>query len=62
MAGALVLLALGLGLGIGSCASGANEKCPSCVNPGSPMSPFKALGAANRRKVAVFLEASKGRK
>jgi menaquinol-cytochrome c reductase cytochrome b/c subunit len=36
--------------------------CPSCVNPGSPMPPFKALGAANLRKLATFLEASKGPK
>jgi menaquinol-cytochrome c reductase cytochrome b/c subunit len=37
-------------------------KCPSCVNPGSPMPPFAALGEANLRKLAVFLEASKGPK
>lgn len=37
-------------------------RCPSCVNPGSPMPPFTALGAANLRKLAVFLEASKGPK
>ncbi|HSB38270.1 MAG TPA: hypothetical protein VLD13_04205 [Gaiellaceae bacterium] len=35
-------------------------KCPSCVNPGSPMPPFAALGDANLHKLAVFLEASKG--
>jgi Cytochrome c len=35
-------------------------KCPSCVNPGSPMPPFASLGAARLRQVAVFLEASKG--
>jgi mono/diheme cytochrome c family protein len=35
-------------------------RCPSCVNPGSPMPPFRALGASNLRKLAVFLEASKG--
>ena len=37
-------------------------KCPSCVNPGSPMPPFAALGEDNLRKLAVFLEASKGSK
>ncbi len=36
--------------------------CPSCVNPGSPMPPFAALGKANLRKIATFLEASKGPK
>jgi mono/diheme cytochrome c family protein len=36
--------------------------CPSCVNPGSPMPSFKDLGPANLRKVATFLEASKGGK
>jgi menaquinol-cytochrome c reductase cytochrome b/c subunit len=35
-------------------------KCPSCVNPGSPMPPFAALGEANLRLLATFLEASKG--
>ena len=35
-------------------------KCPSCVNPGSPMPPFAALGEDNLRKLATFLEASKG--
>jgi mono/diheme cytochrome c family protein len=37
-------------------------KCPSCVNPGSPMPPFAALGDDNLRKLAIFLEASKGPK
>jgi menaquinol-cytochrome c reductase cytochrome b/c subunit len=37
-------------------------KCPSCVNPGSAMPPFAALGDENLRKLAVFLEASKGPK
>jgi menaquinol-cytochrome c reductase cytochrome b/c subunit len=37
-------------------------KCPSCVNPGSPMPSFASLGEANLRKIAVFLEASKGTK
>jgi menaquinol-cytochrome c reductase cytochrome b/c subunit len=37
-------------------------KCPSCVNPGSPMPPFASLGDDNVRKIAIFLEASKGPK
>jgi menaquinol-cytochrome c reductase cytochrome b/c subunit len=37
-------------------------KCPSCVNPGSPMPPFASLGDDNLRKLAIFLEASKGPK
>ena len=37
-------------------------KCPSCVNPGSPMPPFASLGEDNLRKLAIFLEASKGSK
>jgi menaquinol-cytochrome c reductase cytochrome b/c subunit len=37
-------------------------KCPSCVNPGSPMPVFASLGEANLRKLAAFLEASKGPK
>jgi menaquinol-cytochrome c reductase cytochrome b/c subunit len=37
-------------------------KCPSCVNPGSPMPPFASLGDANLRQLAIFLEASKGGK
>ena len=36
-------------------------KCPSCVNPGSPMPQFESLGEENLRKLAVFLEASKGK-
>ena len=35
-------------------------KCPSCVNAGSPMPSFQALGEDNLRKLATFLEASKG--
>ena len=35
-------------------------KCPSCVNPGSPMPAFAALGETNLRRLATFLEASKG--
>jgi quinol---cytochrome c reductase cytochrome c subunit, bacillus type len=35
-------------------------KCPSCVNPGSPMPKFASLGDARLRQLAIFLEASKG--
>jgi menaquinol-cytochrome c reductase cytochrome b/c subunit len=35
-------------------------KCPSCVNKGSPMPSFADFGEANLRKLAIFLEASKG--
>jgi cytochrome c553 len=35
-------------------------KCPSCVNPGSPMPSFAALGDANLHKLAIFLEDSCG--
>src|SRR5580765_1764697 len=37
-------------------------KCPSCVTPGSPMPSFASLGDDNIRKIAIFLEASKGGK
>ena len=37
-------------------------QCPSCVTPGSPMPAFRGLGNANLRKLAIFLEASKGTK
>jgi menaquinol-cytochrome c reductase cytochrome b/c subunit len=37
-------------------------QCPSCVNAGSPMPPFKSLGTASLHQLAVFLEASKGPK
>jgi mono/diheme cytochrome c family protein len=37
-------------------------KCPSCVNPGSPMPQFSALGDARLKQLAIFLEASKGGK
>jgi menaquinol-cytochrome c reductase cytochrome b/c subunit len=37
-------------------------KCPSCVNPGSPMPKFESLGAASLRQLAIFLEASKGKR
>jgi menaquinol-cytochrome c reductase cytochrome b/c subunit len=33
---------------------------PAGVNPGSPMPSFQGLGPANLRKLATFLEASKG--
>ncbi len=35
-------------------------KCPSCVNPGSPMPHFDSLGEQRLHELAVFLEASKG--
>jgi menaquinol-cytochrome c reductase cytochrome b/c subunit len=35
-------------------------ECPSCETPGSPMPPFRRLGQENLRKLATFLEASKG--
>jgi mono/diheme cytochrome c family protein len=35
-------------------------RCPQCVDSGSNMPPFKALGPANLRKLAFFLEASTG--
>ena len=40
----------------------AHLTCPSCKNPGSPMPSFAGLGPANLRKLATFLEASKGGK
>jgi quinol---cytochrome c reductase cytochrome c subunit, bacillus type len=36
-------------------------KCPSCVNPGSPMPKFDSLGEQRLRQLAIFLEASKGK-
>jgi len=36
-------------------------KCPSCVNPGSPMPKFASLGEKRLRQLAIFLEASKGK-
>ncbi|MDX6485698.1 MAG: menaquinol-cytochrome c reductase cytochrome b/c subunit, partial [Gaiellaceae bacterium] len=36
-------------------------KCPSCVNPGSPMPKFESLGDDRLRQLAIFLEASKGK-
>jgi menaquinol-cytochrome c reductase cytochrome b/c subunit len=38
----------------------AHLKCPPCVNKGSPMPKFADLGQSNLRKLALFLEASKG--
>jgi menaquinol-cytochrome c reductase cytochrome b/c subunit len=35
-------------------------KCPSCVNPGSPMPKFASLGETRLHQLAVFLESSKG--
>jgi cytochrome c553 len=35
-------------------------EAPSRLSPGSPMPPFAELGEANLRKLAIFLEASKG--
>jgi menaquinol-cytochrome c reductase cytochrome b/c subunit len=40
----------------------AHLECPSCVNKGSPMPVFAPLGKENLNKLAVFLEASKGKK
>ena len=35
-------------------------KCPACVNPGSAMPSFAALGDDQLKQIATFLEASKG--
>lgn len=40
----------------------AHLECPACVKDGSPMPAFKAIGAANLHRLAVFLEASRGAK
>jgi mono/diheme cytochrome c family protein len=37
-------------------------QCPSCVNPGSPMPKFASLGTTRLQQLAVFLEASKGKR
>jgi len=37
-------------------------KCPSCVNPGSPMPKFASLGDARLKQLAIFLESSKGKR
>jgi quinol---cytochrome c reductase cytochrome c subunit, bacillus type len=39
----------------------AHLTCPSCVNKGSPMPPFKSLGPERLKQLAIFLEASKGK-
>ncbi|MEN3342305.1 MAG: menaquinol-cytochrome c reductase cytochrome b/c subunit [Actinomycetota bacterium] len=36
--------------------------CPPCVNPGSPMPKFESLGQKRLHQLAVFLEASKGKR
>ncbi len=38
----------------------AHLKCPSCMKKGSPMPHFADFGASNLRRLAIFLEASKG--
>jgi Cytochrome c len=38
----------------------AHLECPACVNPGSPMPSFRALGRKRLHELAVFLESSKG--
>jgi menaquinol-cytochrome c reductase cytochrome b/c subunit len=40
----------------------AHLKCPSCVNPGSPMPPFTSFTAEQYQQLATFLEGSKGPK
>ena len=40
----------------------AHLRCPACVNPGSPMPPFGSLGRVRLHQLAIFLEASKGRR
>jgi mono/diheme cytochrome c family protein len=35
-------------------------KCPSCVNPGSPMPSFAGFTDQQLKELATFLEASKG--
>ena len=42
--------------------SRSTTSMPACVNPGSPMPSFAGLGEENLRKLATFLEASKGPK
>jgi mono/diheme cytochrome c family protein len=37
-------------------------KCPSCVNPGSPMPSFAGFSPQQLKELATFLEASKGAK
>jgi mono/diheme cytochrome c family protein len=38
----------------------AHLRCPSCVIHGSAMPPYTSLGEMRLRRLAVFLEASKG--
>ena len=38
----------------------AHLKCPSCVNPGSPMPPFPSFTDEQYQQLAAFLEESKG--
>ena len=38
----------------------AHLKCPSCVNPGSPMPRFASLGSRRLHQLAIFLADSKG--
>ena len=40
----------------------AHLQCPSCVNKGLPMPSFAKFGQANLRRLALFIEASKGPK
>ncbi len=40
----------------------AHLKCPSCVNPGSPMPPFTSFTDEQYQQLATFLEESKGPK
>jgi hypothetical protein len=57
--GAPDLTAIGLrNLGIGF--EIRHLRCPSCLNPGSPMPPFATLGTKRLQQLAIFLEASKG--
>ena len=44
--------------GIARVPRSSHLKCPSCVNAGSPMPPFQALGDQRLRQLAIFLEAS----
>jgi cytochrome c oxidase subunit 2 len=37
-------------------------RCPSCVTPGSPMPAFTSLGTKRLHDLAVFLEASEGKR
>jgi mono/diheme cytochrome c family protein len=39
----------------------AHLKCPSCVNPGSPMPSFASLGDERLQQLAIFLVDSKGK-